>query len=175
MEVYVLVARKRSMAVQMSACLCLALAIAMMLMSCSYPALLAFSILGIVGWVLLQFHTFKEYEYSYFDGEIRFARIMNKSRRKRLKTFSMDEVITVAPSEDRSVSNYMRDDSIRKIDYTSGNKETPYYVIVTKNNEAITMIKFEPDEAFLDALSIKYRQKLVRRAVTETAKPDSAE
>ena len=87
----------------------------------------------------------------------------------------MDDVVTIAPSEDRSVYKYMNDENVKKVDYTSGRREEPYYVIITKNNEAITLIKFQPDEQFLDAISMKYRQKLVRRAVTESVKEDIEE
>lgn len=175
MEVYVLVARRRNMLVQLAACFTLALSIVLVLMSCRYPVFLAFSVVGFAGWYFLQFRTFKEYEYSYFDGELRFARIMNKSRRKAIRSFHMDDVIIIAPSEDRSVYKYMNDEQVRKVDYTSGHKDVPYYVIITKNNETITLYKIEPDEQYLDAIALKYRQKLVRRVVTETSEEHEAE
>ena len=105
----------------------------------------------------------KEFEYSFFDGDVRFAKVMNKSRRKALKSFSMDEVIQIAPAGDRCVYKYENDQSVKVIDYTSGYKDVPYYDMIVKNQDQISLIKFEPDEKYLDAVCVKYAQKVVRR------------
>jgi translation initiation factor IF-1 len=162
-EVYVLVARKKSIGIQLLACLFLALGIVLLLLSCASPVLLTVAIVVLLVWFFLQFRWNKEFEYSYFDGEVRFAKISNKSRRKRLKVFPMDEVVTIAPSEDRSVYKYETDSSIKKVDYTSGRKDEPYYVMVRKNSEVTEVIRFEPDEKYLDAVCVKYGQKVIRR------------
>ena len=163
-EVYVLVSRKKSIMKQFFACLALFLAIVSLLMACIGPIWLPFSILAFIAWYFLQFRFNKEFEYAYFDGDVRFAKITDKSRRKRLKTFSMEEVVTIAPAGDRSVYNYENDSTTKTIDYTSGEKNVPYYVMVRKNAEATEVIKFEPDDKYLDAVCVKYPQKVVRRA-----------
>jgi translation initiation factor IF-1 len=162
-EVYVLVARKKSIGIQLLACLFLALGIVVFLLSCASPVLLVFAVIAFALWYLFQFRWNKEFEYSYFDGEVRFARISNKSRRKSLKVFPMDEVATIAPSEDRSVYKYENDNGMRIVDYTSGRKDEPYYVMIRKTGEVTEVIRFEPDEKYLDAVCVKYGQKVIRR------------
>jgi translation initiation factor IF-1 len=122
-----------------------------------------FAVIAFALWYLFQFRWNKEFEYSYFDGEVRFARISNKSRRKSLKVFPMDEVATIAPSEDRSVYKYENDNGMRIVDYTSGRKDEPYYVMIRKTGEVTEVIRFEPDEKYLDAVCVKYGQKVIRR------------
>lgn len=162
-EVYVLVERKKTIVNVLIASLFLALGIVCLLLACSYPTAICFTIAFVALWFLFQFRMNTEYEYSYFDGEVRFARVMNKSRRKSLKTFTMDDVIMIAPAGDRGIYKYENDTNVKVIDYTSGIKDVPYYEMVMKNGEQLSMIKFEPDEKYLDAVCIKNGQKVVRR------------
>jgi hypothetical protein len=75
----------------------------------------------------------------------------------------MEEVVTIAPSEDRSVYKYQNGNGVKVIDYTSGRKDEPYYVMVRKNAEATEVFRFEPDDQYLDAVCVKYGQKVIRR------------
>ena len=105
----------------------------------------------------------KEFEYSYFDGEVRFAKVLNKNRRKSLGGYPMDDVIQIAPAGDRSVSQYERE-GVKVIDYTSHDKDTAYYDMVLKKEGETLLIKFEPDDKYLEAVEFKYRQKVIRRS-----------
>ena len=105
----------------------------------------------------------KEFEYSYFDGEVRFAKVLNKNRRKSLGSYPMDDVIQIAPAGDRSVSQYERE-GVKVIDYTSHDKDTAYYDMVLKKEGETLLIKFEPDDKYLEAVEFKYRQKVIRRS-----------
>ncbi len=162
-EVYVLVQRKKAVYTVLLGALFLALGIGCLLLSCVSVTAICFAIIFLFLWYLFQFQMNKEFEYSFFDGEVRFAKVMNKSRRKQLKSFSMDEVIQIAPAGDRCVYKYENDQSVRVVDYSSGYKDVPYYDMVIKNGEQISLIKFEPDEKYLDAVCLKYAQKVVRR------------
>ena len=101
--------------------------------------------------------------YSYFDGEVRFAKVLNKNRRKSLGSYPMDDVIQIAPAGDRSVSQYERE-GVKVIDYTSHDKDTAYYDMVLKKEGETLLIKFEPDDKYLEAVEFKYRQKVIRRS-----------
>lgn len=162
-EVYVLVKRKKSVWTILLGALFLALAIVFLLASCVSMVAVCFAIVFLFLWYLFQFQMNKEFEYSFFDGDVRFAKVMNKSRRKALKSFPMDEVIQIAPAGDRCVYKYENDQSVKVIDYTSGYKDVPYYDMIVKNQDQISLIKFEPDEKYLDAVCVKYAQKVVRR------------
>ena len=103
LEVYVLVPVRKSMAMNFLGIFTLVLGIMSLVLSCfSFLFAIPMLVLGGIG-ILLTFYSKKEYEYSYFDGEARFAMVMNKSRRKGLAVYSMDEVVQIAPAGDRSV------------------------------------------------------------------------
>lgn len=163
MEIYVLVPVRKSFATVFMSVLSLVLALVLALLTCM--GVLVFgpvAVALVVLWYYLMFRANKEFEYSYFDGEARFARVMNKSRRKALGSCNMDEVIMIAPAGDRSVYKYEEDKSLKVKDYTSHMKK-PYYVMVVQKGGNISLIKFEPDEKYLDSVEQKYKQKVVRR------------
>ncbi len=162
MEVYVLVEKKRNIILLILEIVLEVLAFLTGLLSFLGASVLIWAALlcAVLAYFL---HTRKyEYEYSYFDGEVRFARITNKSSRKRLGVYQMEEVLQIAPISDRSMHQYLQNTSVSKKDYTSRKKDAIVYGMVIKHAEALQLIKFEPDEKYLDAMCIKYRQKVVR-------------
>lgn len=162
-EVFVLVPVRKSIWVKLASIVSLMLAVVSMLLACGSGIFAILFVLFAGLWYVLTFQFYKEYEYSYFDGEVRFARVMNKSRRKTLEVYSMDEVVTIAPAGERSVYDYENDNSVQVKDYTSHKKDTPYYDLVIKKEAGTLLIKYEPDDEYLDAVQVKYAQKVVRR------------
>lgn len=103
-----------------------------------------------------------EFEYSYFDGEVRFAKIINKSRRKKIGFYQMDETILIAPEGDRSIYNYENDSKTKVRNLTSGDPEAKVYAMVTKGEKGMELVRFEPDEEILGEICKKYAQKVKR-------------
>ena len=103
MEVFVLTERKKGIVKTVFGWLFLALAFASFILTLM-GALLLFlpGVLFAVIWYCFFLKANKEFECSYFDGELRFARITNKSRRKRIGVYNIEEVVTIAPAGDRS-------------------------------------------------------------------------
>ncbi|MGN0414658.1 MAG: DUF6106 family protein [Agathobacter sp.] len=163
-EVYVIVPVKRSAGMIAAAVLTLVLAVIFLLLTCVMPAALLIGIIFAVIWYFLTFRSYKEYEYSYFDGELHFARVMNKSRRKQLGSYSMEDVVLIAPSGDRSVYRYENDNQVKVKDYSSRHKEHSIYCAVIQQAGNTTLIKFEPDSDYLDAVEVKFKQKVTRRS-----------
>lgn len=60
------------------------------------PGILFAVVFGLIAYLMIMAQN-TEFEYSYFDGELRFAKIKNKSRRKRLGIYSMESVAAIAP------------------------------------------------------------------------------
>lgn len=162
LEIYVLVERKKALGKRLMAYLFFM--ITMMLFFLSFISMFYLPFVMITGavWYLFQFRSNKEYEYSYFDGEVRFAKVMNKSRRKRIGVYSMEEVLQIAPAGDRSMYKYENDSNVKKLDFTSGQKDVPFYEMALKHDNQMFLIAFEPDDKYLDAVCIKYAQKVVR-------------
>ncbi len=164
MEVFTLVQRKKSPAMIFVSWIFAALAVVSFLLVCQGVAL---GFLIAVAFGFISYFIFMgqnvEYEYSYFDGELRFAKIKNKSRRKHLATYSMESVVTIAPAGDRSVYNYENGGELKTVDYSSGLKGVPYYDIVIKSPDANVLIKAELDDKFVTEVEKKYRSKVKRR------------
>ena len=101
MEVYVLVPVRKTVVAKVVGTLMLVLAVVSLLAVCltSGITLPVALVCGIVWFVLMG--NSKEFEYSYFDGEVRFAKVLNKNRRKSLGSYPMDDVIQIAPAGDR--------------------------------------------------------------------------
>ena len=164
MEVFTLIARKKNVALVFVSYLLVALAAISLLTICIgfAPGILFAVVFGLIAYLMIMAQN-TEFEYSYFDGELRFAKIKNKSRRKRLGIYSMESVAAIAPAGDRSVYNYENGKELKEIDYTSGQKDVPYYDIVIKSPEENVLIKAELDDKFLTEVEKKYRSKVKRK------------
>ncbi len=162
LEVYVLVEKKQNLLLKICEMVLWIVAVLSMILTVMGASL--FLLVMTISMLLAYFlHTRNfEFEYSYFDGEVRFAKITNKSSRKRLGVYDMEEVLNIAPIEDRSMYNYLNDSHIKVLDYTSRKNDVKIYGMVVKGAEGLKLIKFEPDEKYLDAVCVKYRQKVIR-------------
>ena len=161
MEVFVLVPRKKNIIFQFVSTLFLVTGVVLVLLSL-LGAIVLFSIaIPTLAIGFFMNKRYSEYEYSYFDGDVRFAKITNKNKRKTLKGYSMEDVLILAPINDRSMHQYQNNPEIKVRDLTSGNPKAKVYGMVVRS-EGTVLVKYEPDEAYLDAVCIKYRHKVVR-------------
>jgi len=162
-EVFVLVEKNKPAFLKFLGLLCLCLAVACFALSCFTIYLLPVVFIFGGGFYLFFFRCNLEYEYSYFDGDIRFAKVMNKSRRKTLKSYSAEDLVQIAPAGDRSVMNYERDSQVKVIDYTSRKKDVPYYDMIIRTSDGVLLFKVELDDDYLNAVCIKNASKVIRR------------
>lgn len=133
------------------ACLCLLFSMFVSSIIFSVPA-----VLFCTAWFLTAFRSAVEYEYTYYDGEFCFAKIKNKSRRKRIAVVNMEDVIVIAPKGDRAVYKYENDKSVILKQLTSGNADAKIYEMVSKGEKAMVRYEFEPDKEMLDEIMVKY-------------------
>jgi len=163
MEVYVLVPKKKNILVHVCGLASLITGIlSLFFTAIGLFVFLPVAVAGIILGVFLRSRNY-EYEYSYFDGDFRFAKIYNKQKRKDLRGYNVEDVIVIAPEGDRSLHNYEKNPQVKTRDLTSGYKnEGKVYCLVAKTEERYEMTKFEPDEKYLDSVCVKYRQKVVR-------------
>ena len=113
-------------------------------------------------WIWRSYFSYVEYEYTYFDGELRMAKIKNKAKRKNIAEVNMEEVLTIAPKGDRSVYKYENDKSCKYKDLTSGDKNAKVYELIFKSEKGTCRYEFEPDEEMLDAIRVKYPRSVVK-------------
>lgn len=113
-------------------------------------------------WYFTGFRSDLEWEYTYYDGELRFAKIKNKSKRKNIARIQMDDVQAFAPKGDRSVYKYENDKNLAHKDLTSGNPTAKVYELVCKGEKGICRYEFEPDEEMLDEILVKYPRLVIK-------------
>ena len=161
-EVYVIVEKQKSLVTKFLSALCVV--IGTYLAFFALRGLILFMVSAILfiglGWFLYTRNI--EYEYSYFDGEFRFARITNKQRRKELPGYDAKNVLIIAPKGNRSLYQYENGQQIKVRDLSSGKPDAKLYGMVVNTQAGTHLVWFEPDEEYLDAVCIKYAQKVVK-------------
>lgn len=120
------------------------------------------ALIGIGIWVWQGFYNNIEYEYTYYDGELRMAKITNKSKRKNLAEINMEDVLMIAPKGDRSIYKYEMDKNLKCKTLTSGNTSAKIYEVICKTEKGMCRYEFEPDEEMLDAIRVKYPRTVVK-------------
>ena len=162
LEVYVLVEKQKTLLMKILTVVCFV--IGAYFMYATLVGLIIFFAIAVpflaLGWFLKDRSL--EYEYSYFDGDFRFAKIISKQKRKELIGYDIENIVVIAPKDDRSVYQYINNPQIQSRDLTSGCKDAKVYAMVAKVEDGMHLTYFEPDEKYLDAVCIKYRQKVVR-------------
>ncbi len=162
-EKLVIVPRKRSTGKKVLTVALFLVTCLMFLLAMVYPLILTVpAVVLAVAWYFLAFQSDIEYEYTYYDGEIRFARIRAKRRRKELGYVPMDDVTIIAPKGDRSVYKYEEDRMMDRRDLTSAMPGARVYELVFKGEKGMCRYEFEPDEEMLDEILIKYPRSVIK-------------
>ncbi len=113
-------------------------------------------------WYFQAFQSDIEYEYTYFDGEFRFAKIKAKRKRKNIGEVEMEDVVAIAPKGDRSVYKYETDRNVSYRNLTSGEPDAKIYELIYKGDKGFCRYEFEPDEEMLDAVIVKYPRMVIK-------------
>lgn len=113
-------------------------------------------------WYWQAFQSDIEYEYTYYAGDLKFALIKAKRKRKKIVFMDIESVLQIAPMGDRSVYKYETDSAVPCKKLISGNPDTKIYDVVYRDGEKVSMIQFEPDEELLDAIMVKYPRLVIK-------------
>lgn len=145
-----LIARKTSM-VEKALRVVMILATALTLVAgivISPLVLILFLVLVIVDLVKIpQFNL--EYEYLYVNGELDIDKIIAKSKRKRVGTYTVSNMELIAPLSSRELAQARRDPSVKKVrDCSSGAGENRYGMVINTDGKKQIII-FEPNETML--------------------------
>lgn len=101
----------------------------------------------------------KEFEYICTDDNIDIDVIFNRSSRKRLISFSLEQTEIIASVKDDRYNNRLKESFDIVIDATSTNPDANiYFIVVEKNGK--TLVKFEPSQGILNHLSTQARSKV---------------
>lgn len=97
----------------------------------------------------LSLHSVVEFEYLYIDKELQIDRILARSKRKRMETLDLNELVVLAPLRSHEVDRY-RNQNVKRADYSSGEEanEQNKYLLVVDNKQVI----FEPTEELVKTI-----------------------
>ena len=115
----------------------------------SYIGLLLMAIAG-VGAYFLKMNTDLEYEYLYVDKELVVDKVMAKSKRKRVASYSLSRMEIVAPIRSYHLDNY-KNRQVKVKDYSVGEELKPdlRYAIYYEGGEKIL---FNPSPEMVKAM-----------------------
>ena len=162
-EKLVIVPRQRTFGKKLLTIVLFVATCALFLLAIPVPVLFTIpAVLMAVIWYFVTFRSDIEYEYTYYDGELRFAKIRAKSKRKNLGCVEMENVTIIAPKGDRSVYKFENDSQMDHRDLTSAALGAKVYELVFKGEKGMCRYEFEPDEDMLDEIMVKYPRSVVK-------------
>ncbi len=100
-----------------------------------------------------------EYEYVFCDGQVDFDKIFSGNKRKTATRIDFENVEIMAPVGSHALDSYAQA-QVKRLNFTSGEKDAKVYAIVLRQGEQLTMILCEPNEKMLAAIKQKAPRKL---------------
>lgn len=91
-----------------------------------------------------------EYEYTYFDGGLDIAKVMNKQFRKEIFSTDLKEDMEIVAPSDHADLKYHQVE--KTLDYSSQIPEHKTYTMVTKWKGQKVKVVFEPNEKLLNSM-----------------------
>ena len=100
-----------------------------------------------------------EYEYTYFDGGLDIAKIMNKQfRKEQFSTDIKEDMEIIAPSDHADLKYYQVE---KTLDYSSQMPDHKTYTMVTKFKGQKVKVVFEPNEKMLNSMRDVVPRKVI--------------
>ena len=105
---------------------------------------------------------YREYEYLVLSEELDVTLIKNRSRRKKLATYSLAELQCMAPVTSHRLDGFRGNPNLTVKDYSSGNPEHRIYSMVFSSQGKVTEVKVEPSDAMLQEIRTKHASVMYR-------------
>lgn len=128
------------------------------------PWVLPFAFIGdlIVGFIV--YYVFRnsniEFEYDFFGGELTIDKIINKSKRKRLRVLNFNNFEYMAPGDSKRFGNMNAVES-EYLNYSAHNLEEKTYIAMFRGDEKGTVyLEFSPNEELLSLIKKLYPRKV---------------
>lgn len=101
-----------------------------------------------------------EYEYLYVNGDLDIDKIMNKARRKRVFSATVNDMELLAPEGNPRLEQYR---NAVVADYSSGMAGARRYVLVVSGKGQITKLIFEPNDMIIEGIFMLAPRKVIRQ------------
>ena len=113
------------------------------------PLILGGIVLGILDYYFVLPNFDLEYEYLYVNGDIDIDKIMAKTRRKRVASYSKDKLEIMAPEGSAQLASYLKEGKPK--DYTSLDPGQKAWILVFGTERGADMVRLElPDDLAKD-------------------------
>lgn len=86
-----------------------------------------------------------EYEYLYVNGELDIDKIMSKTKRKHVASFSVNNLELLAPYQSHELDAFKNDRAVQVFDCSSGQNQDVYGMVMIEEG-AKKLLIFEPNE-----------------------------
>ncbi len=100
-----------------------------------------------------------DWEYTLVDDEIRFAKIINKSKRRELVTVSLSKIETIARVNDKEHINALNKTFAKKYSLISQTNNDYYFIAGYDKEGKSVCVFFEPDERMRENFKTTLRGK----------------
>ncbi len=100
-----------------------------------------------------------DYEYSVVEDEIRFAKIINKSKRKELLTINRSNIKIIARVNDKEHSSALNCQIDKKYSLISQTNNDYYFLLASTKQGKNICVFFEPNDKMCENFRINLRQK----------------
>lgn len=141
---------------QLRICL-ISITLVCLLLGAMYQALLL--LIGII-LIPVSFSTLKnryrEFEYLLVADELDIAVVKNKSKRKKLATYTLSELQCMAPVQSHRLDHYHSNPQLKVRDYSSGNAQHHIYSMIFASQGMLQEVKVEPTEAMLNEVRMHH-------------------
>lgn len=103
-----------------------------------------------------------EWEYQYVNGELDVDKIMNKQKRKRVKSFEVTNAEIIAPARSHRLDYYNSNNKLKTYDFTSADpdKSNLAYAMIIADDNKTTKVLFEPTTDMLKDMRLKAPRKV---------------
>lgn len=99
---------------------------------------------------------YREYEYLLVSDELDIAVVKNKSKRKKLTSYTLSELQCMAPVHSHKLDGYHSNPQLKVRDFSSGNKDHDIYSMIFASQGMLQEVKVEPTEAMLNEVRMHH-------------------
>lgn len=94
-----------------------------------------------------------EYDYTFTNGTLDLAKIMNEKKRKKIVSIDVTQLLEMRPITDNGFQRYFNDKNIKKVNIFLNRGEHLYYMVFVKDNNKIVIV-FEPNEQLVEYMKL---------------------
>lgn len=101
-----------------------------------------------------------EYEYLYLDKTFSVDKIRNQTSRKKMAEYKIEDMEVLAPATSHHLDAYNNRGDIKTIDYSSGQKEEPAYIMVIKHGNTVKKLIIEMNDELYKQIRMNSPRKV---------------